>query len=222
MQVSHELFIPQSLASQFYDSGAAKNLVGLFGISADMMTVAATADALGAQLNADGPLDQILAQSHTWHIVVRYARCFMSDAGRSASLNDRDVAALNDSDFESLHKGLMERRHKTFAHAGEHCSDHLVVHLLVDDERGLVMTSTPALEGPGPIADPEQPGLIARLARALKDSADKRMEKAAAAVDKELAGDAGKTLLATLRANLGRHATPQQQAMSEMVRLGIR
>lgn len=220
MQYSMNLILPESLASIYHNSAPAKQLVGLFGVSLDLEKVALTADKLGAYLNEPGPFDQEIAESYSWHIVVRYARCFMSDAGRSASLNRRDVERLNDAGFLTLHDGLIDRRNKTFAHAGEHCSDRLVIHLMADGVEGPKFAATPHIEGPGPIADPEQPAVIAQLARALIPGVKVRVERAAEATNAEVAAQ-GSAVLRELREHLGRHATPEQQAISIFARLRI-
>lgn len=219
MQTSMNIIMPQSLASVFVDTPAARRLVGLFGISMDLHAVADVADRLGRHLNAVGPLDRILTESLTWHIVIRYGRCFDGAQGRNAQLHRAQVERLAVDDYLTLHDGLIDRRHRTFAHAGEQCSDQLIVHLMTGDPQQPQLAATPSIEGPGPIADPEQPDLIAGLCRALAAATDAQCEAAAARVDLELR-DRHADIIADLRAHLGRHATPEQTAYSLMQRLG--
>lgn len=106
MQTSMNLIVPESLASVYVDTKAARRLVGLYGITQDLESVAQVADRLKACLEADGAGDKIICESLTWHIVVRYARCFEMDRGRNAQLHGAQVAALRDSDLMTIAHGV--------------------------------------------------------------------------------------------------------------------
>ena len=218
MQVNYTHLIYESRASEYWNTKLGERAASLAGIKWDLQAVHSTARRLQDELVAHGTRDRILTESLTWHVIMRYARCFDSDSdGRRANLTKVQLRGFAE-DFLTLHEGLIERRNRTFAHAGNHCSHRTIVHLMspqADDDSVLAVTSD--VESPGAISDPDQAGLIAQLSYNLIPVVDRLSADARAALIKEIVAD--KEVANRLKAVEGRHANPQQAAIAVMARL---
>lgn len=218
MQVNYASLVPNSLASIYHDTKRAKSYASWVSIGMEIEVVRQIALRLERMLNAPGPADRLALESFTWHLVLRYARCFDSNsAGRFAGLGIEHVRKLDDADFLTIHQGLIHRRHNTFAHPGGDCSCRVNLHL-IEQAGNTTLHVGHDEEGPGPINDPEQAALIARLCIALHAVVEGKVERARAAHGEELAAEFD-ALVATLRANAGKHANPTQQAISVFAKI---
>lgn len=219
MQVNYASLVPNSTASIYHDTKRAKTYASWLSIGMEIDVVRQIALRLERMLNAPGPIDRLSLESFTWHLVLRYGRCFDStSAGRYAALGIEHVRKLNDADFLTIHEGLIHRRHNTFAHPGGDCSCRVNLHL-IEQAGNTTLHVGHDEEGPGPINDPEQAALIARLCAALHTVVEDKVERARTAHGEELAAEFD-ALVATLRASAGKHANPTQQALSIFARLG--
>lgn len=218
MQVNYTSLVPHSVASIHHDTPRARSLASWVSIDHELDVVRQLAQRIERLLGTDGPLDRLAQESFTWHLVLRYGRCFDSTAaGRSASLGIEHVRKLGDDDLLSTHTGLIHRRHNTFAHPGGDCVCQSTIHL-IEEAGGPSLIVGYDEEGPGPINDPDQVRLIARLCDALQEIVAAKIDGARAAHTLELNGDFD-MLVSSLRANTGRHANPSQQAMSALSKM---
>jgi hypothetical protein len=218
MQVNYASLVPHSAASIYHDTPRAKSFASWVSIGLELELVRQLALRLERMLNAEGPIDRLAQESFTWHLVLRYGRCFDStSAGRFAAIGPEHVRKLNNADFLTIHEGLIHRRHNTFAHPGGDCSCKITVHLIEQADAPTLQTGHDE-EGPGPINDPGQAALIARLCDALQTVVGEKTGKAQAAHDAEVKTEFD-ALVDTLRKNVGKHANPSQQAMSALSRM---
>jgi len=218
MQVNYVPIVPESVASEYDDTKLAQSLASWLSIGYELQRVIEIANRINQQLTKDGGADPLFLESLTWHLVLRYGRCFDSGAaGRSVALGAEMVRKLGVDDFDTLHKGLIHRRHNTFAHPGGDCSCRLNVHLL-ESGAGPQLHVTLDEEAPGAIHDPEQATLIARLSRALQGAVDTKVHKARAAHEAALEADRD-AIVQRLRDNAGKHVNPTQQAISILAKL---
>lgn len=218
MQINFASLVPHSSASMYHDSPRARSYASWLSIASELRVVGQLALRLERMLSADGPLDRITQESLTWHLVLRYGRCFDStSAGRSAALGPAHVRKLDNADFLSIHQGLIHRRHNTFAHPGGDCSCRITVHLI---EHGGAPTLQYGFdeEGPGPINDPDQAALIAQLTEALQLIVGEKAGRARVALEIELVAESD-TFVQRLRQSPGKHANVIQQAMSALSRM---
>lgn len=91
---------------------------------------------------------------------------------------------------------------------------------MADHPVGPVLAATPSIEGPGSIVDPEQSALIAQLCRLLIPIVQKKAKDCAQRVEVEFL-ERHSEIVADLRANLGRHAMPEQQAYATMCQIDL-
>ncbi len=215
MQINYSPIVAASRASEYLNSRLGDRLASLSGIKVDLRIVQESANAIRTLLERQ-PVEKFLIESLTWHVVLRYARCFDSDSdGRKASLSLDHIKGLS-QELQTLHAGIIDRRMKTFAHAGEHCKHRTIVHLMPPAKDGSTRLELSCdIEAPGPIVDPEQAVLIARLASELMKITDRRISKAWPAMRKEIESQHEK-LVTRLTEIEGRHATPEQTAVSVM------
>lgn len=219
MQVNYAAILPNSFASERDDSKLATSLAAWLSIRDDLERVTALAHRIGEILRSDSALDQLILESMTWHLVLRYARCFDSSATGRPTVLGADVVAKLDSDSAAAHAGLMHRRNNTFAHAGRDCSCHLNVHL-VDLQGELRLQPTFDEEAPGPLNDSDQVDAIVGLCGSLSEMVTAKIEKASLAYADHLAKNEGE-IVGRLRANPGRHANLSQQAFALMSKLKV-
>jgi hypothetical protein len=214
MQINYADLEPQSLASEYWDTVLGDRFASLKGIKLDIQIVRQVAQRLQQEIEEHGTGDQVLLESLTWHIVLRYARCFDSHSeGRRANLSRDHLRGLA-ADLMTLHEGLWQRRSKTFAHAGDQCSYRSIVHLMppADAQHAHIHVTTD-LESPGPIVDPQQAALIMRLCDSIEPVIDRLQQGAWTNLSREIT-DKGDAVTAKLREAQGRHANVEQQALS--------
>lgn len=218
MQVNYVSMVPSSVASEYDDTKIAKRLAGWLSIRRELQSVIEIANSIEKQLSTAKSPDLLWLESSTWHLVLRYGRCFDTGAaGRSVAMGAEMVRRLGNDDFYTLHKGLIHRRHNTFAHPGGDCSCRLIVHLLeTGAEPHLLVTSDE--EAPGAIHDSTQARLVTQLCYALQPAVDEKISRAQAAHGDVLEANR-EAILRRLRDNAGKHANPSQQAISIMAKI---
>lgn len=217
MQRNDAAILPDSLASIYHDTHKARARASWWSIARELKLIRELAERLHGELTENGSGDPMLLESLTWHLVLRYGRCFDSGAaGRTTALGQQNVLALGNAAFTQIHLGLIHRRHNTFAHPGGDCSCRVSVHL-VENKAGPLLIPTPDEEGPAAIHDPGTAELICALCEALQEVVKVKSEKARQAHDAELTADQDK-IIESLRSTLGKHANSSQQAISALIK----
>lgn len=218
MQVNYVRIVPASAASEYDNSKLALSLASWLSIGYELQRVIEIAVRIEQLLTRERDDDALELESLTWHLVLRYGRCFDSNAsGRSTALGVEMVRKLGVEDFTTLHDGLIHRRHNTFAHPGGDCSCRLSVHLM-EQTKGPHLLVTLDEEAPSAIHDAEQAALIAKLCHALQGVVDSKVDKASTAHAASLEAKRDE-IVQRLRDNEGKHANPSQQAVSILARL---
>ena len=219
MQINYADLVHNSVASRYWETSLGARFASLNGIKLDIQIVRDVARRLRQEIETHGTADRLLLESFTWHIVLRYARCFDSTSeGRRANLAKDHLRGFPE-DLLTLHAGLLDRRDKTFAHAGEHCSYRAIVHLMppADAEHAHIHITTD-LEAPGPIVDPGQADLIIGLCDRLEPVVAQLISDVWTALSREITAN-GDAVAAELRTMQGRHANVEQQAFSILMKI---